>query len=117
MTGNAAPVPRTDLMSSTATTVRRRRPPVSAPAVMAAPSMHVICELARLANCGHCWAPSQHPCAVGRDGTEGYHLARFVRAARRGLISAADFDAVLAVAGERMFDGAAIVFDDVPGGR
>ena len=116
MTGNPAPVPPTDLMSSAATTVRRR-PSVSAPAVVAAPSMHVICELARLANCGHCWARSEHPCAVGRDRTEGYHLARFVRAARRGLISAADFDAVLAVAGERMFDGAAIVFDDVPGDR
>jgi hypothetical protein len=90
---------------------------VSAPAVPAARSRHVICELARLANCGHCWARPQHPCAVRRDGTEGYHLARFARAARRGLISAADFDLMLAAAGDRMFNGAAIVFDDTLGGR
>ena len=54
---------------------------------------------------------------AGRDGAEGYHLARFARAERRGLISAADFDAVLATAGDDMFNGAAIVFDDMPGGR
>ena len=58
-----------------------------------------------------------HPCAVSSDGTEGYHLARFARAARRGLISATDLGTVLAAAGDRMFNGAAIVFDDVPGGR
>jgi hypothetical protein len=90
---------------------------VSAPAAAAARSVHVICELARLANCGYCWARPHHPCAVGREGTEGYHLARFARAARRGLISAADFDAVLAVAGDRVVNGAAIVFDDVLGRR
>jgi hypothetical protein len=90
---------------------------VSAPAPAAARSVHVICELVRRANCGYCWARPQHPCAVGRDGTEGYHLARFARAARRGLISAADFDAVLAAAGDRMFNGAAILFDDVLGRR
>ena len=90
---------------------------MSAPAAAAARSVHVTCELARLANCGYCWARPQHPCAARRDGTEGYHLARFARAARRGLISAADFDAVLAAAGDRMFNGAAIVFDDVLGRR
>lgn len=95
---------------------RPGRAPVSS-AVALARSMHVICELARIANCGHCWARPQQPCAAGRDGAEGYHLARFARAERRGLISAADFDAVLAAAGDDMFNGAAVVFDDMPGGR
>jgi hypothetical protein len=95
---------------------RPGRAPVSS-AVALARSMHVICELARIANCGHCWARPQQPCAAGRDGAEGYHLARFARAERRGLISAADFDAVLATAGDDMFNGAAVVFDDMPGGR
>ena len=90
---------------------------MSAPAAAAARSVHVICELARIVNCGRCWARPQQPCVAGRDDTEGYHLARFARAERRGLISAADFDAVLTAAGERMFDGAAIVFDDMLGGR
>jgi hypothetical protein len=80
-------------------------------------SLHAVCELARLANCGYCRAQPRQPCVVGRDGTAGYHLARFARAARRGLISAAGFDVVLAAAGDRMFDGAAVVFDDGPGGR
>jgi hypothetical protein len=71
----------------------------------------------RLANCGHCQSRLHHPGAVGRDDTEGYHLARFARAARRGLISATDFGAVLAAAGDRMFNGLAIVSDDVLGGR
>jgi hypothetical protein len=95
---------------------RPGRAPVCS-AVVLARSMHVICELAGIANCGHCWARPQQPCAAGRDGAEGYHLARFARAERRGLISTADFDAVLATAGDGMFNGAAVVFDDMPGGR
>ncbi len=90
---------------------------MSAPAASTARSVHVICELALLANCGHCWARPHQSCVAERHGAEGYHLARFARAARRGLISAADFDAVLAAAGDGMFNGAAIVFDDVLGGR
>ena len=57
--------------------------------------LHAICELARLANCGECWAPPQVPCLRGSRGTSGYHVARFARARRRGLISAADLTAVL----------------------
>jgi len=77
-------------------------------------SVHVICELARLANCGHCWARPHQPCVPGRHGAEGYHLARFARAARRGLLSAADMDVVLAAAGS-VFTGATLVYDDLLG--
>jgi hypothetical protein len=78
-------------------------------------SLHAVCELARLANCGCCWARPGQPCATGRDGAAGYHLARFARAERRGLISTTAFDAVLAATGQGMFDGSTIVFDGTVG--
>ena len=81
----------------------------------AARSVHVICELTRLANCGHCWARPHQPCVAGRHGAEGYHLARFARAARRGLLSGADMDLVLAAA-DSVFTGATVVYDDMLGG-
>ena len=37
--------------------------------------------IARLANCGQCWQPPGDPCRP-----EGSHLARYIRAERRGLI-------------------------------
>ena len=77
-------------------------------------SVHVICELTRMANCGHCWAAPQQPCVTGRDDTDGYHLARFARAARRGLLSTADMETVLAAAGN-VFTAASIVYDDMLG--
>ena len=56
-----------------------------------------ICEAVRLANCGHCWAVPGEPCVIGPDGACGFHVARFGRAFRRGLISGANLVAVLAV--------------------
>ena len=72
-----------------------------------------ICELACLANCGECWASPQVPCLRGDLGTRGFHVARFARAYRRGLISGPDLAAVLdeAVA----FVGSTVVYDGKPG--
>ena len=52
---------------------------MSAAAVPASRSMHVICELARLASCRHCRpcrARTHQPCVTRRDGADHYHLAR-----------------------------------------
>ena len=49
-------------------------------------------QAARQATCGHCWASPGCPC----EGTEGYHLARFARARRRGLLTEAEFADMLA---------------------
>jgi hypothetical protein len=46
---------------------------------------------ALLATCGWCWARPGIPCSGG-----GTHLARFQRAHRRGVLSAADMTALLA---------------------
>jgi hypothetical protein len=90
-------------------------PPAPAAAAAAGPEpLHAACELARMTNCGYCWARPQQPCTAGPGGA-GYHLARFARAARRGLITPAGFDAALAAAGDGMYSGATVVFD-VPGG-
>ncbi|HLI42498.1 MAG TPA: hypothetical protein VKV35_12775 [Streptosporangiaceae bacterium] len=85
-------------------------------ATPAAGPLRAACELARMTNCGYCWARPQQPCTAGPGGAAGYHLARFARAARRGLITPAGFDAALAAAGDGMYSGAAVVFD-VPGAR
>ena len=69
-----------------------------------------ICELARMCPCGQCWARPGAPCVTGASGTTGYHVARFGRARRRGLISAADFGAVTAAA--VVFCNATVVYDD-----
>jgi hypothetical protein len=87
-----------------------------APAAAAAGPLRAACELARMTNCGYCWARPQQPCTAGPGGAAGYHLARFARAARRGLITPAGFDAALAAAGDGMYSGATVVFD-VPGAR
>jgi hypothetical protein len=42
-------------------------------------------QRATLAWCGFCWAPPGTPC-----GEDGQHLARYLRAYRRGLISRDD---------------------------
>lgn len=55
-------------------------------------SLHEICEAARQANCGECWQVPGKPCT---SGPEGDHVARFGRAARRGLISGRELVAVL----------------------
>jgi hypothetical protein len=80
---------------------------VSAPAAPAARSLHEIRELVRQANCGECWQVPGTPCTA-----EGDHVARFGRAARRGLISGADLVAVLGTL--QVFTTATVV--KTPGG-
>jgi len=60
-------------------------------------TLHALCEQAAvLVPCGHCWAPRGALCATG---PAGYHLARFGRARRRGLLTKAVLAAVLDEAG------------------
>lgn len=56
-----------------------------------------IIEDARVVPCGQCWAQPPGPCTVA--GEPGYHLARFGRARRRGLLTEADMAVVLEAAG------------------
>jgi hypothetical protein len=63
---------------------------VTAPRASAARSLREICEATRLATCGECWQVPGPPCTP-----EGDHVARFGRAARRGLISGHELVAVL----------------------
>jgi hypothetical protein len=83
---------------------------VTAPPTLAARSIHEICESVREANCGHCWAhpgdecvfttvPVSVPVTRGTpvQPVRGYHVARFGRAFRRGLISGPELIAVLQV--------------------
>jgi hypothetical protein len=85
--------------------------------------MDEIRELARLATCGQCWAYPGEPCAVPAGaGPDACHLARIDRAARRGVITAADMAAVLASAGQLLSPAAVeLVLDDAregaPGAR
>jgi hypothetical protein len=62
-------------------------------------TLHAICELSRLAACGVCRAdaPTQ-PCVCSGTGPDGLHVARFAAALRRGLITSADFAAVIEAA-------------------
>ena len=86
-------------------------------------SLHQICVNTRRATCGECWAAPGDECACTTapvsvpvtKGTlvrpvRGYHVARFARAERRGLISAADFAAVLDIA--IVFTSATVIYDE-----
>jgi hypothetical protein len=55
-------------------------------------SLAEICAAARQANCGECWQVPGVPCTTEPQGD---HVARFGRAARRGLISGTELVAVL----------------------
>ena len=81
---------------------------MTAPAVPQARSLHEICAVARLANCGECWQVPGKPCTP-----EGDHVARFGRALRRGLVTGPELIAVLQALDA--FTSATIVCD-VPGG-
>jgi hypothetical protein len=80
-----------------------------------------------MANCGECWAlpgdecvyttaPVSVPVTPGTpvQPVRGYHVARLVRAYRRGLISGPDLDAVLAEL--VVFTNATVVYDEAPDG-
>jgi hypothetical protein len=100
---------------------------MTAAAVPQARSLHEICEAARRVNCGECWAipgdecsytsiPVSVPVTPGTpvQPARGYHVARFGRALRRGLISGPDLIATLQ--GRDAFTAATVVYDQVPGG-
>ena len=76
-------------------------------------SRRTLCEAARFATCGHCWQEPGIPCAT-KGGTHGYHVARFGRAERRGLITGRELVAVLYDLG--VFDLATVVWDEPTGG-
>jgi hypothetical protein len=61
------------------------------PAVAARSVAEIVTEASR-AECGHCWCRSGQPCS-GNEG--GIHVARLARAERRGLITGAEFLAVI----------------------
>ena len=63
---------------------------MSAPVAPLARSLPEICVDVRRVNCGECWQVPGTPCTPGGD-----HVARFGRAARRGLISGRELVAVL----------------------
>jgi hypothetical protein len=71
-------------------------------------SLALLCDLARLACCWHCFARAQQPCT----GVGGVHLARFARAARCGLIRSPEISLVLALAGDTFTSGTVIGGDD-----
>ncbi len=90
-------------------------------------SLHEVCEAARRVNCGQCWAipgdecvytsiPVSVPVTPGTPvrPARGYHVARFGRALRRGLISGPDLIAVLQ--GLDAFTNDTVVYDRAQGG-
>ena len=78
-------------------------------------TLHAICELTRLAACGYCPADGlDWPCTSSETGPEGYHVARFAAAMRRGLITGGDFAVVLESVG--VFTNATLVYDAPLGG-
>jgi hypothetical protein len=73
-------------------------------------TLHGICELARLAACTCCHATGlEWPCVGSGADPDGFHVARFAAARRRGLITAADMGVVLETAGA--FSNATVIFD------
>ena len=94
----------------------------------AARSLREICEDARRANCGECWAlpgdecvyttaPVSVPVTPGTPvrPVRGFHVARFGRAMRRGLISGPDLLAVLGTLDA--FTTATVICDAPDGAR
>jgi hypothetical protein len=96
---------------------------VTAPKPPTARTLHEVCEDARRATCGECWAlpgdecvyttaPASVPVTPGTPvrPVRGFHVARFGRAMRRGLISGQDLMAVLATL--PAFTTATVVWDE-----
>jgi hypothetical protein len=78
----------------------------------AARSLHEICEAAGATNCGDCWQVPGVPCANSPAGSDGFHVARFARAFRRGLISGPDLITVLQTV--VTFTLSTVVYDEQP---
>ncbi len=81
---------------------------VTAPPTPAARSLPEILAAVPMARCGECWKEPGGPCVPSPAGEEGYHVARFARAMRRGLISGAELIAVLQPLGP--FTSATLVY-------
>ena len=74
-------------------------------------SLAEICDDVREANCGHCWQTPGLPCVTHPEtGRDGYHVARFNRAMRRGLISGPELADVLAR--PETFTNATVIYVD-----
>lgn len=85
--------------------------PTTASSPPAARSLAETCEAVRHANCGQCWQVPGLPCTTHPvTDRDGYHVARFARAMRRGLISGAELVAALAV--PRAFTNATVIYED-----
>jgi hypothetical protein len=67
-----------------------------------------VCADARMVSCGHCDQRPGLPC-VFQTGTAGYHLARFARAFRRGLLSNDELAAVLYA--EPIFTNGTVIYE------
>jgi len=88
-------------------------PTTSPPAVR---PLSEIIEDARRANCGQCWQVPGLPCVMSTiTGRDGYHVARFGRAMRRGLISGPELITVLRTL--PAFTNASVVYDTPDGAR
>ncbi len=71
---------------------------MSIPTTITPKTMRRLCTAARSVPCGHCAAPPGQPCVSSR-GQEGYHLARFARACKNGLITSEGMAAAIMAAG------------------
>lgn len=70
-----------------------------------------VCAAACQAPCLYCSRMPGHPCAVSTvTGAPGYHVARFARAMRAGLISGRELVNTLAV--PKRFSGATLIYED-----
>lgn len=82
-------------------------------------SLHEVCEAARQVPCGHCWGDRGGSCGfTGTPGhpIDGWHLERFARARRKGIITAAEMAAVIVTAVGDVFTPGTVVWDETPGG-
>lgn len=70
-----------------------------------------VCAAARRAPCRQCNRLPGAPCAASTvTGAPGYHVARFARAMRQGLISGPELVAALAI--PRRFSNATLIYED-----
>jgi hypothetical protein len=89
-------------------------------------ALHEICADTRRVNCGECWALQGDECVftavpvsvpvtrgTAMRPARGYHVARFGRAMRRGLISGPDLISVLQIA--VVFTSVTVIFDSEDG--
>ena len=70
-------------------------------------ALREISEASLGANCGFCWSPPGHPCVTADP--DGTHVARYARAARKGLITSADLALILDALG--VFTEASVLYE------